>query len=179
VYADASFADEISVGSWAYLIPAFPMMHCGVEPGSSNNHLEFMAVVHGLTTAAGLDHTGRTFNVYTDSQFAMTLMTHVAHRDQLPERRAYRHVADLYKHACDITTGRKVKASLRTAGDALHTLCDSAARQELRRYCAQDEWARRILIKRLEARQRRLLKQISALQITLDAIQNQLRDWYG
>jgi ribonuclease HI len=134
VYADASFAHEIGIGSWAFAVPSFPVDGLGIEPAPSCNRLELTGVVRGIANVVGVDRSGRALRVFSDSEFAIAVMSHVARRVPMPDKKGYRPVADLYTEACDLTAGRRVETVQRPVGDPHHAGCDRRAREELRRY---------------------------------------------
>ena len=174
IYADASYSEEVRVGCWAYTLPTFAIMKSGIEPGCSNNRLEFAAVVQGLSTATALDHTPRPIHVNTDSDYVIALMENVAKRVTLPDRKSYRVIRDLYTQACDLTFERTVMTSRRRLGDPHHTACDRKAKQELRRYCSDGNIARVIFHKRAYTKRKTILNEIRTAEQLLNTLENKL-----
>jgi ribonuclease HI len=174
LYADASFADEVGIGCWAYSVPAFSILNSGVEPGCSNNRLELSAAVHGLASVISLDASKRAIHIYTDSDFVVGIMEHISKRERMPDRKSYRRVADLYTKACDIGAARSLAVMRRVRGDPHHRTCDQRAREGLRGYCTQGELARTILLKRAEARRAGVLNEIRTLERSLKQLESRL-----
>jgi hypothetical protein len=89
VYADASYADAIGTGSWAFSVPALGTVMSGVEPGSSVNRLEVSAAVHGIRFVACKDQTDRPLVVYTDSEVVIRVLDCVRKRAEMPDKPFY------------------------------------------------------------------------------------------
>jgi ribonuclease HI len=174
LYADASYADELSAGAWAFSVPAFSLMTAGIEVGGSVNRVELSAVVRGLLLTTALDHSDRRIHVHTDSDFVVRIMQCAADRTQLPGRKSFLAVADLYAQACDLTSRRVLLTSRRSIGDPHHAACDSAAKKELRTYCSNGKFAGTILLKRAEARRTGILNEIRQLESSFEKLHRRL-----
>ena len=127
VYADASYAEAIGTGAWAFSVPSLQTVMSGVEAASSVNRLELSAAVHGLRYVAEMDHTDRPVVVYTDSDAVIRVLDCVRSGARMPDKPSYALVNDLYLKARQLTASRVLRVARRSTGDSHHSLCDRLA----------------------------------------------------
>jgi ribonuclease HI len=142
LYADASYSTDLEVGCWAFSIPTFPLERADIEGGSSNNHLELAAVVHGLAALTALDFGKQAVHIHTDSEFVIGILRHASSGAPLPSRRSYEAVVDLYSRLCHLYAGWSITATREVTGSAHHRACNRRAKNILRRYCSEGQFSR-------------------------------------
>lgn len=108
VYADASFAETIGTGAWAFSVPAFQTLQSGVGPASNINCMELAAAVYGIQFVTSIDLSGRPLALYTDSEVVLRVMECVRTGAALPNRPSYKRVRNLYREAARLTASRSL-----------------------------------------------------------------------
>jgi ribonuclease HI len=145
VFSDASACDGLRVGSWAYRIPTFGVNCTGIELGTHIERFELVGAVSGIEAAARFDTSARPIHVYTDSQFAMSVLTRLGRAATLPSRQSYDRVRDLVKRATTALGPRILLCSRCNGESADHLRCHLDALREIRAYVDSDLRLRRDL----------------------------------
>lgn len=174
VYADASFAETIHTGAWAFSVPAFHTLQSGVGPASTINCMELAAAVYGIQFVTTVDLSGRPIAVYTDSELVLRVMECVRTGTALPNKPSYKRVQNLYRQAGRLTASRSLTVALRRTGDSYHTACDRLARTTLREYCGGAAWVRHTMLKRLHTQRAQVLTELTALHRRVDQLEQKL-----
>src|SRR3954465_14623361 len=108
IFGDGSYQPLLGLGSWAFCSPGIGIEDVGLAPGPGIENFEILAALTGLEKVLAIDHTRRPIRLHSDSQFTLLFLRYVLERTELPSRRSFDRVRDLYKRAGDLTTVRKV-----------------------------------------------------------------------
>jgi ribonuclease HI len=174
VYADASFAETIGTGAWAFSVPAFYTLQSGVGPSSTIHCMELAAAIYGIQFVTTVDLSGRPIAVHTDSEVVLRVIECVRTGAALPNKPSYERVQNLYREAGRLAGSRSLTVALRRTGDSHHTACDRLARTTLREYCGGAAWVRHTMLKRLQAQRAHVLTELTVLHRRVDQLEQKL-----
>jgi ribonuclease HI len=190
VYGDASYLADVSVGTWAFQVPAFRIHAAGLEADTWIERLELMAIVRGIRAIADLDASNRAIQVYTDSDFVVSAFRYLSRREEPPGRRSFNRVRELLAQA-SAAMGRRQVTWFKIEGKiADHHDCHLAARRHLRKhvwdenqfsgYAALRRSERRLATRqrqyeRLERQVEEARRELSIAEAETNAIRHNLR----
>ena len=187
LFGDASFADGLNLGAWAFCIPGWGLEGSGVCAGPSAEWFEFTASVTALEHVSRLDGTDRLIRVHSDSDFVIKMIECASRAQELPKRRSTVRVQDLYARTLRLGFGQRVHAVKCDASVSEHGVCDRMAKRALRAYFDENpKLACQSVLQREQATLRGLLRaranlekerarvnsDISRVQIRIQALQH-------
>jgi hypothetical protein len=163
------------IGAWAYRVPAFGIQRTGIERGDHIERFELTAVLEGVEMLAAVDHSARPIHVHTDSSFVMTVLKHAVQDRELPSRRSYDRVRDLFVRGVSTLRARVWDFSL-CNGDSLdHRFCHAEAQRAIREHVRGNlPLARQGVIKREEQSLKRLLSEREQLERRLQTVEAEI-----
>lgn len=133
IYGDGSFSCDLLVGAWATHVPSFGLQITGSGFGTLEGHFEFCALVEGIQTVVRLDHTDRPLHLHTDSEYALTALQCLSARTDLPARKSFESIRELYVRITQLIGTRRVRWSRANTNGEFHRICHQAARCALRK----------------------------------------------
>jgi len=164
VFADGSFQELISFGSWAFYAPDPGLENAGVETGPGIEHFEITAALAGIEAILRVDRTTRPIHVFTDSDVGMLLLEHAAERKKLPNRPAFQKSRHLFDKSVHLLAQRWITVTKIGSGSTPeHKYCHQLASAKRRSAIGTDPALRKQLAMRLDEQR-------------LTAIQKQQRD---
>lgn len=165
-YGDGSFTTiELSIGAWAYSVPAFGLEVTRVESASSVEYFEFSAVAQSIIAIQAIDRTGRTICVYTDSTFVIAAMQHV-NSGVLPPRKSYDRLRAAFSTLTNIVNGRRIECQLADVLSGPHRACHNGAVRAVREHIRTN---RDVVQSVLLRKERRQLKELIQRRCKLEA----------
>ena len=132
LYGDGSFSCEAQAGAWAAHAPALGLHVTGIGRGCSSEQFELLALLEGMRSVLAIDHTARPLNLHTDSDITLTVVRCLSTRSELPARKSFDCLRELYAHARNVIGTRSMHASKARTGSPFHRVCHCAARRALR-----------------------------------------------
>jgi ribonuclease HI len=174
LFADGSYQQLISLGSWAFCAPGLGVEDAGIEAGPSVEYFEIKAVLAGLTKVTTMDRTRRSIRIFSDSDFAFLFLRHAVARESLPVRRTFNRVSNLYSQALDLAAQRRLVLTKVSSGRPEHADCHRRAAMRLRHEIANDSvLAWQLTLRKEEYRLEAVVKERTAFQLRLEAIEEQ------
>ena len=164
VFADGSFQELISVGSWAFYAPDPGLENAGIGTGPGIEHFEITAALAGVEAILRVDRTTRPIHVFTDADVCMLLFEHAAERKKLPNRPAFQKSRHLFDRAVHLLAQRRITVTKIGSGSTPeHKHCHQLASGKRRSGIAADPALRKQLAMRMDEQR-------------LNAIQKQQKD---
>ena len=155
-------------------MPAFALQQAGLEVGPSVEHFEIRAALSAIQTVLELDQTHRLLRVFTDSEIALLFLQHAAQRDLLPPRKSFHQVRVLYDLAVALAARRRVVPMKVKRKRAEHVECHRRAAKRMRdEFAADPALAWRLAFRKEEDRRDALVTERAALQIRLEALEEE------
>ena len=185
VYGDASYLADVAVGAWAYQIPTFGIRAVGLEADTWVERLELLAVVKGMEAVATVDASGRGIHVHSDSDFVLSAMHYLSNLQDLPSRRSFDRVRDLFLLASTALGSRQLKPFKIKGKPGDHQACHLEARRHLRKHvwddvrlsgCAALKRSEQILVARqrdcdrLEQQMEKAKRELSIAEVAVRAL---------
>lgn len=174
IFADATISDGIGRGAWAFSVPIFQLKTAGFSEGPSIQYLETKAVIEGVKTVLAIDRTPRLLRIHTDSQETIQLLSYVANRKPIPERKSLLPLKSLYQEAVQTVRGRRLVAVAVSSKRREHKDCHRRAAACFQRMVAADPvLAWKVALAQDEDRLRSLSSERVALQARLEEVECQ------
>jgi ribonuclease HI len=175
LFGDGSFQQLLETGTWAFSAPALGLQQVGLEVGPSVEHFEIRAALSGIEKVLEVDRTRRPLRVYGDSEIALQFLQHAAKREILPCRKSFHRVRGLYDLAISLVTQRPVMPVKVNSARPEHAVCHRLAAKRMREELATDPaLAWRLVFRREEERMKALIKERTALQLRLEALEEEV-----
>lgn len=134
VYGDGSFSSNLLAGAWATHIPAFRLQRASFSAGPSCEYFEFCALVEGMRAALAIDHTSRPLRLHTDSEYVMLVLRYLSSRSNLPARRSFDRIRDLYARTIHLIGTRPIRWRRARTASPFHRVCHQLAITTLRQH---------------------------------------------
>jgi ribonuclease HI len=132
LYADGSFCREVSIGAWAFKVPALGLEQVGSSRGSTVTRFEFLAALNGLEEILAVDESERPIHLFSDCESSVALISCLRDGEELKKPRRYDDRADLIPRLQSVLTRRQIQVTRYGGGSLDHQACHLNASRRLR-----------------------------------------------
>jgi ribonuclease HI len=182
LYADGSFAQEVSLGTWAFRSPELNLEGAGSAAGTTVARFEFLGVLEGLEAVAAVDKSVLPIRIYTDCDQTVADFNSVRKGEPLKKPERYADRVDLLPRLQAVLAVRQVQVNRYSGGSLHHQDCHTRARRLLRRLVDENpKTIHRMALKRVHSRlsqaigeRQSCLKRLATLDEEVSILQTEL-----